>query len=81
MLAKRSLGSSLAESGYDKVYVDSGTGKHVNQSIDAEEIDSSANDIADPWLPDTKELGRFNLGEVAVFYDLAHGDHESRTNS
>jgi hypothetical protein len=75
------LCGSLAESGYDKVYVDSGAGKHVHQSIDTKQIDPPANDIADPRLPDTKELGRFHLGEAAIFDYLAHGDHEGRSDS
>src|SRR5947209_4877086 len=53
-LIARPLSGSLAESGEDKVYVDSGASKHVYQGINAKEIDPPANDVADPWLRDTK---------------------------
>jgi hypothetical protein len=48
------LGGSLAESGQDKVYVDTGAGKHVYQSVYAKQVDPPAKDIADPRLPETK---------------------------
>jgi hypothetical protein len=53
-LAAKALSGSLAENGEDKVYVDSGAGKHVHQGINAEEVDPPANDVADSWLGDTK---------------------------
>jgi hypothetical protein len=37
----------------DYLDVDSCTGKHADKGIDAKEIDSPANEIADPWLRNT----------------------------
>src|SRR5438270_7108067 len=73
-LAAKASSGSLAESGEDKIYVNSGAGKHVHQDINAEEVDPPANDVADSRLCDTEQLGRVYLGEVTVFDNLAHGD-------
>ena len=40
----------------DDIDVDSRSGKHAHQGVDAEKINPSANEIADPRLRDT-ELG------------------------
>lgn len=70
----------LSDSGEDNIDVDSGTSQHADQGIDAEEIDSPADEVADPRLRDTEQLGRFRLGEAAILDELAYGDHESRTD-
>jgi hypothetical protein len=52
-------------------------GKHVDQSIDAEEIDSTADEIADSRLRNSKQLSRFRLSEAAVLYELTHCNHQA----
>jgi len=46
----------LASCGEDNIDVDPGTGEHAYQGIDAEEINPSANEIADPRLRDAEQL-------------------------
>ena len=55
-----------------------GAGKHTHQGIDAEEVDPSPNEIADPRLRDTEELSGLALGERAFLDELPHLDHERR---
>jgi hypothetical protein len=68
--------SSFAGRGTDDIDVNPGTGKHAHQGINAKEIDSSANEIADPRLRDTEELGGFSLSELACLGELTDLDHE-----
>jgi hypothetical protein len=65
----------------DDINMDSGTGQHTHQSVDAEKIDSPPNEVADPWLCHPEKLGGFQLSEAAILDEFAHNDHERRTDS
>jgi hypothetical protein len=78
-LNAKSLCGSLVGCGEDNIDVDTGTGKHAHQGIDAEKINPSANEIADPRLRDAEQLGSLSLGELAFLDELTHLDHERRT--
>ena len=60
--------------------MDSSASEHVNQGVDAEEIDPTANQVTDPGLSHSKQPGRRSLTKTAVLDETPHGDHERRAN-
>lgn len=51
-------------------------GKHVDQSIDAEQLHAPPFEITDPGLRYSKKFGRTDLCEPALFQKLIQRDHE-----
>jgi hypothetical protein len=71
----------LPGGGKDDIDVNACAGQHIDQSIDAKEIDPATNKVTDSGLCDTEELGCFPLGEAAVLDEFAYCDHQCRTDS
>lgn len=80
LLSDQTLCGALPSRGKDNIDVDSSESKHVDQDIDAKEIDPAANEIADPRLSHSKQFGRLSLGEASILDELSHRDHQDRAD-
>ena|GEM_PF-6771400 len=81
LLGDQTLSSALAGSRKHNIYMDSSESKHVDQSINAKEIDPAANEIADPRLSHSKQFSRFRLSKTSILDELSHRDHQARADS
>ena len=64
----------------DDFYAYANTSEHVDEGVDAEEVDLSFVEIADAGLSDAEELGGFRLFQTLRFNGLAEVDHQVRAD-
>src|SRR5262249_51268835 len=72
------LSNSLAPD--DNGYFGAGMAEHLDESVDAEEMDLPAHQVADPRLADSEEPGGLCLGESARLDELREADHQLRSH-
>jgi hypothetical protein len=78
-MSQRSLRDSSFLSD-DQAYATPGSREHVDEAVDAEELDLAAHEIANPRLRYTKEPSGLGLRESAIVNELPNTRHQSGTD-
>ncbi len=71
---------SLLRREHDYLDADPEPGEHINQAVNAEEVQAPPDELADPGLRHAKELGRFSLLEAPGLNRLLNLDKKVRSN-
>jgi len=71
----------LREDGCPNFDAHASTGKHINECIDAEQIDLPAHEIADTRLRYLEQGGSIGLRQFSIFEQLSEGRYECGANS